>query len=211
MSFFFPIPEVIKDFCCALNAFVFTWAIQLLVGLLDNVLTVYGLFRSKDNFEPALFTRRAIIIYLTHYQTTKFYTGPIWKSADDNFKFDGNSRKFSKPVENTVGKGEIACYSEKACFPKVSKGVIVWEWVNANLHSMKYKQSKHIVIFLLKTLNRKSQISKSLEFLIKLTSGKVKKCFGKSVFVPSCKSWKIIFIKNVIILMSFLLEVTWSV
>ena len=30
------------------------------------------------------------------------------QSADDNFKFDENSRKFSKRVENTVGKGEIA-------------------------------------------------------------------------------------------------------
>ena len=28
--------------------------------------------------------------------------------ADDNFKFYENSRKFSKRVENTVGKGEIA-------------------------------------------------------------------------------------------------------
>ena len=27
--------------------------------------------------------------------------------ADDNFKFDENSKKFSKRVENTVGKGEI--------------------------------------------------------------------------------------------------------
>ena len=29
--------------------------------------------------------------------------------ADDNFKFDGNGRKFSKWVENTVGKGESVC------------------------------------------------------------------------------------------------------
>ena len=58
--------------------------------------------------------------------------------ADDNFKFDKNGRKLSKQVENTVGKGEIACYEQsllftqcfqKACFPRVSKGVIVWEWV----------------------------------------------------------------------------------
>ena len=28
--------------------------------------------------------------------------------ADDNFKVDENGRKFSKRVENTVGKGEIA-------------------------------------------------------------------------------------------------------
>ena len=59
--------------------------------------------------------------------------------ADDSFKFDENSRKFSKCVENTVGKGEIARYeqfllfpqcSQKACFARASKGVIVWEWVN---------------------------------------------------------------------------------
>ena len=60
------------------------------------------------------------------------------QSADDNFKFDENSIKFSKWVENTVGKGEIARYEQfllfpqcfqKACFPGASKGVIVWEWV----------------------------------------------------------------------------------
>ena len=28
--------------------------------------------------------------------------------ADDNLKFKENGRKFSEPVENTVGKGEIA-------------------------------------------------------------------------------------------------------
>ena len=28
--------------------------------------------------------------------------------ADSNFKFNKNGRKFSKWVENTVGKGEIA-------------------------------------------------------------------------------------------------------
>ena len=62
--------------------------------------------------------------------------------ADDNFKFDKNGRKLSKRVENTVGKGEIAHYEQfllfqqcfqKACFPGASKGVTVWEWVNASL------------------------------------------------------------------------------
>ena len=64
--------------------------------------------------------------------------------ADNNFKFDESSRKFSKRVENTVGKGEIAPYKQfllfpqcfqKACFPGASKGVIVWEWVNSLLHN----------------------------------------------------------------------------
>ena len=46
------------------------------------------------------------------------------QSADDNFKFDENSRKFSKRVENTVGKGEIAHY-EHSLFPTVfSKGLL---------------------------------------------------------------------------------------
>ena len=59
--------------------------------------------------------------------------------ADDNFKFDKNGSKFSKQVENTVGKGEIARYEQfllfpqcfqKTCFQWASKGDIVWEWVN---------------------------------------------------------------------------------
>ena len=41
-----------------------------------------------------------------------------------------------------MGKGEIVCYEQfllfpqcfqKACFPGVSKGVIVWEWVNGSV------------------------------------------------------------------------------
>ena len=64
--------------------------------------------------------------------------------ADDHFKFYKNGRKLSKQVENTVGKGEIACYQQfllfpqcfqKACFPGASKGVIVWEWVNPFQHN----------------------------------------------------------------------------
>ena len=59
------------------------------------------------------------------------------QSADDNFKFDENSRKFSTRVENTVSKGKIVRYEQfllcplfsKACFPGASKGGIVWEWV----------------------------------------------------------------------------------
>ena len=60
--------------------------------------------------------------------------------ADDNLKFEENGRTLFKPVENTVGKGEIArneqfllfplCF-QKACFPGASKDVIVWEWVKA--------------------------------------------------------------------------------
>ena len=38
--------------------------------------------------------------------------------ADDNFAFDENGREFSKWVENTVGKGEIACYEKFLLFPQ---------------------------------------------------------------------------------------------
>ena len=38
--------------------------------------------------------------------------------ADDNFKFDENGRKFSKRVENNVGKGQIAPYQQFLLFPQ---------------------------------------------------------------------------------------------
>ena len=69
--------------------------------------------------------------------------------ADDNFKFVANARKFSKWVENPVGKGEIARYEQfllfplcfqKACFPGASKGVIVWEWVKEGIETVLRKQ-----------------------------------------------------------------------
>ena len=40
------------------------------------------------------------------------------QSADDNFKFDENSRKFFKRVEKTVGKGEIARDEQFLLFPQ---------------------------------------------------------------------------------------------
>ena len=36
--------------------------------------------------------------------------------ADDYFKFDENGGKFSKGIENTVGKGEIARYEQFLLF-----------------------------------------------------------------------------------------------
>ena len=38
--------------------------------------------------------------------------------ADDNFKFQKNGRKFSKPVENAVENGEIARYEQFLLFPQ---------------------------------------------------------------------------------------------
>ena len=38
--------------------------------------------------------------------------------ADDNYEYDENGRQFSKQVENTVGRGEIACYKQFLLFPQ---------------------------------------------------------------------------------------------
>ena len=79
-----------------------------------------------------------IVYPLTHHQTTISDSSKLKEFADDNFKFDGNGRKLSKRVENTVGKGEIARHEQfllfpqcfqKARFPGASIGAIVWEWV----------------------------------------------------------------------------------
>ena len=38
--------------------------------------------------------------------------------ADDNLKFDEFGEKFSKRIENTAGKEEIACYEQFLLFPQ---------------------------------------------------------------------------------------------
>ena len=91
-----------------------------------------------QGFNIISFLLKKQLTLLTHYQTTILDSS---KSKDfaDNLKFEENGIKLSKQVENTVGKGEIACYEQfllfplcfqKACFLGASKGVIVWEWVN---------------------------------------------------------------------------------
>ena len=55
---------------------------------------------------------------LTLSQMTKFNSYKLKESADDNFKFDENGRKFLKWVENTVGEGEIAYYEQFILFPQ---------------------------------------------------------------------------------------------
>ena len=46
-----------------------------------------------------------------HFQIEK-------KIAADNFRFDENGTKYSKRVENTVEKGEIARYEQFLLFPQ---------------------------------------------------------------------------------------------
>ena len=45
-------------------------------------------------------------------------TSKLKEFADNNFKFDENDGEFSKRVENTVGKEEIARYEQFLLFPQ---------------------------------------------------------------------------------------------
>ena len=64
--------------------------------------------------------------------------------AGHNFKFDGNYRKFSTRVENTVRKGEITYYEQflflftvfsKDLFCSQVKTKLFWERVNPFPHN----------------------------------------------------------------------------
>ena len=99
----------------------------------------FGRIASKPYMTVVCLRNKALSFILSHYQTTNLDSSKLKEFADDNFKFDKNSRKLSRRVENTVGKGEIARYEQfllfpqcfqRARFPDASKGVIVWEWVN---------------------------------------------------------------------------------
>ena len=61
-----------------------------------------------DFIDPSPFPKRQI---LDSSKLTDFAVG--------NFKFYENGGKFSKSIENAVGKGEIACYKQFLLFPTV--------------------------------------------------------------------------------------------
>ena len=53
----------------------------------------------------------SVMIYINPFPNDQFLrSSKMREFADDNFEFDENGRKFSKRVENTVRKGEIARY-----------------------------------------------------------------------------------------------------
>ena len=67
----------------------------------------------------------AINLDLTLSQTTNLDSSKLRKFADDSFKFGENGRKFSKWVENTVGKGEIAHYEQFRLFSQSFKRLVL--------------------------------------------------------------------------------------
>ena len=55
--------------------------------------------------------------FVNPFPNCKFSKCPILKEfTEDNFKFDENGRKFSKRLENTAGKKEIAHYEQFLLF-----------------------------------------------------------------------------------------------
>ena len=61
------------------------------------------------------------IDFFTHWPFPKqqiLESSKLKEFADDSFKVGENGRKFSKWIENTVGKGEIACYEQFLLFPQ---------------------------------------------------------------------------------------------
>ena len=67
------------------------------------------------------FFRRHLLWYSAFYPFPKrqiLDSSKLTEFADDNFKFNENGKKFSKWVENNVGKGEIARYEQFLLFPQ---------------------------------------------------------------------------------------------
>ena len=94
---------------------------------------VSGFEAEKDKVEKKGLIKRIesasgrLIIYFDEvslfdpFPNDKFFGSSRLKEfADDHFKFNENGRKFSKWVENTVGKGEIARFEQflLQCFQK---------------------------------------------------------------------------------------------
>ena len=72
---------------------------------------------SKANFPRAVNTLDCGVKGFEPFsQTTTFRQ--LKDFTDDNLKFDENGRKFSKGLENTVGKGGIARYEQFLLFPQ---------------------------------------------------------------------------------------------
>ena len=59
-----------------------------------------------------------LFICLTLSQTTSFWLFQTENICRGQFQIDKNGRKFSKQVENTAGKGEIACHEQFLLFPQ---------------------------------------------------------------------------------------------
>ena len=62
-----------------------------------------------------------------------FDSSKLKEFADDYFVYDENVFKFFKRVENTVGKGEIACYKQLLLFPQCFQRLVLQTRKNQGL------------------------------------------------------------------------------
>ena len=60
----------------------------------------------------------AVLFALLFYLLLPFTSSKLNEFADDNLKYDENSPRLSKRVENGVGKEEITCYEQFLLFPQ---------------------------------------------------------------------------------------------
>ena len=65
--------------------------------------------------------------------------------ADDIFKCEKNGRKFSKPAENTEGKGEIARYEQFLLFSQCFKKLVLQTRKNQGLFGKMLNDVQFIV------------------------------------------------------------------
>ena len=89
---------------------------------------------------PLKYSISLIPLYSAHFVTSNFFFSPhcfnpfpkqqildsskLQEFADDNFEFGENGRKFSKRVENTLEKGEIARYEHFSFSHNVYKRLV---------------------------------------------------------------------------------------
>ena len=86
--------------------------------------------------------------------------------ADDNFKFDENSRKLSKPVENTLGKGEIARYEQFLLFPQCFQKTYTADTQKPGLVWERIKTTRFLVMLLILSSEQNSNRGGDLMFIV---------------------------------------------
>ena len=62
-------------------------------------------------------TLHTVVLTLPSHKQQNLESSKLKEIVDDKLSFDENGRKFSKRIENTVGKGEIARYEQFLLFP----------------------------------------------------------------------------------------------
>ena len=85
--------------------------------ILNKVLTTKSDMGSPY-LSPYLSSNTTLLFFLPFPKQQILDSSKLKEFADNNFKCDENGRKFSKQVENAVGKGEIALYEKFLLSPQ---------------------------------------------------------------------------------------------